>query len=73
MIEYQPQAARKAVRDEQAVRFFEERLAREGSNVTLASYETMEKFGIGAIQTIYNIRRRVKRRQAEAEKKNADV
>ena len=49
------------------------RLAREGSNVTLASYETMEKFGIGAIQTMYNIRRRVKRRQAEAEKKNADV
>ena len=73
MIEYQPLAARQALRDEQAVRFFEERLAREGANVTKASYETMAAFGFGTIQTVYNIRRRVKRRRAEAEKRNAEV
>ena len=73
MIEYQPRAVRQAAKDEQVCRFFEERRAREGANVTKASYETMEKFGFGSLQTIYNIRRRVKRRQAEAEKRNADV
>ena len=73
MIEYQPRAVRQAAKDEQVYRFFEERRAQEGSNVTKASYETMEKFGFGSIQTMYNIRRRVKRRQAEAEKRNADM
>ena len=73
MIKYQPRAVRQAAKDEQVCRFFEERRAQEGSNVTKASYETMEKFGFGSIQTMYNIRRRVKRRQAEAEKRNADM
>lgn len=71
-MEYREKYLTQAEKDECVYIYFQKKLD-EGANVTRATYDAMTAFGFRTPQTMYNIRRRVKRRQAEAEKKNADV
>ena len=71
-MEYREKYLTQAEKDESVYTYFQKKLD-EGANVTRATYDAMTAFGFRTPQTMYNIRRRVKRRQAEAEKRNADV
>ena len=61
-----------AEKDERVYTYFKKKL-NEGANVTRATYDAMTAFGFRTPQTMYNVRRRVERRRAEAEKRNAEV
>lgn len=71
-MEYREKYLTQAEKDERVYTYFQKKLV-EGANVTRATYDAMTAFGFRTPQTMYNIRRRVERRRAEAEKRNAEV
>ena len=71
-MEYREKYLTQAEKDERVYTHFQKKLV-EGANVTRATYAAMTAFGFRTPQTMYNIRRRVESRRAEAEKRNAEV
>jgi hypothetical protein len=71
-MEYREKYLTQAEKDERVYTYFKKKL-NEGANVTRATYDAMTAFGFRTPQTMYNVRRRVERRRAEAEKRNAEV
>ena len=71
-MEYREKYLTQAEKDERVYTYFQKKLV-EGANVTRATYDAMTAFGFRTPQTRHNGRRRVERRRAEAEKRNAEV
>ena len=71
-MEYREKYLTQAEKDERVYIYFQKKLD-EGANVTRATYDAMTAFGFRTPQTMYNVRRRVERRRAEAEKKAVEA